>query len=244
MNRNRDKKPRETSSHVSPVIQLYPKSAVSQISQVHEQVFFSLRRAINYSHIPQFIHLPNQLTLLVLETTRSHRAISRSTENIMLLVWLRLMVSLPTVPNNRKHCPNHKIISGQPEAGKWISLKEGSKKGRNSPPSGRASVPRSLALQVRLLRKHHLEWREFHPIQAWLPRKCDYGGCCWFEPASGGYHYFKLREQVILKSSCNSWNFTRLWDRISPVLETEVFISFYPQSFYRCLRRRGETVQS
>lgn len=72
MNRNRDKKPRETSSHVSPAIQLYPKSAVSQISQVYEQVFF-LRKAVNYSHIPQFIHLPNQLTLLVLETTRSHR---------------------------------------------------------------------------------------------------------------------------------------------------------------------------
>lgn len=72
MNRNRDKKPRETSSHISPAIQLYPKSAVSQISQVYEQVFV-LRRAVNYSHIPQFIHLPNQLTLLVLETTRSHR---------------------------------------------------------------------------------------------------------------------------------------------------------------------------
>ena len=43
------------------------------------------------------------------------------------------MVSLSTVPNNRKPCPNHKIIPGQPEAGRVNIPEEGSKKEETHP---------------------------------------------------------------------------------------------------------------
>lgn len=162
----------------------------------------------------------------------------------MLLVWLRLMVSLPTVPNNRKPCPNHKIII-RPTRGRESEYPLGRKqKGRNSPPSGRASVP--VAGITGEAPEETPPWvKRISPHQAWLPRKkCDYGGCCWFEPVSGGYHYFKLREQVILKSSCNSWNFTRLWDRISLSVRNWGLHFILSTEFLGALEEEGETVQS
>ena len=43
------------------------------------------------------------------------------------------MVSLPTVHNNKILCPNHKIVPGQPEAGKVSIPEEGSKKEETHP---------------------------------------------------------------------------------------------------------------
>ena len=200
-----------------------------------------MRRGVNYSHIPQFIHLPNQLTLLVLETTRSHRDPFQDLQRTYCCwfdsgLWWAYPQCLPT--------GNPVLIIQSYQAnqrqGEWISLRKEAKRKKLTP------IWKSFCTPVAGITGEAPEetspWvKRISPHQAWLPRKkCDYGGCCWFEPASGGYHYFKLWEQVILKSSCNSWNFTRLWDRISLSVRNWGLHFILSTEFLGALEEEGE----